>query len=281
MLAIGLIMRLTIVESLRRRVAMAALVVGLAFLALFGTGLYFIHRDIVRDHQGFGPSAAAQAAAMTFFVMAGMYAANFLAMMASVVVALETVAGEIGSGVLEAVCVRPVRRASILLGKWLGSAVLVVVYVIFLLGGVALVAGVVAHATPQRLAPGLALICLEGILLTTITLALGTRLGPLASGIAVFGLYGLAFVGGWAEQIGTVLGNSTARLVGIVASLIMPSESLWQLASYRMQSPLIRDLGISPFSVASVPSPAMIVWAVGMLLLVLVVAVRLFATRDL
>jgi Cu-processing system permease protein len=281
MAGVGLIMRLTVVESLRRRVATAALVVGVAFLALFGTGLYFIHRDIERAVRAHGPSAAVQAAALTFVVMAGMYAANFLAMMASVVAALETVAGEIGSGVLEALCVRPVRRSSILLGKWLGSVVLVVAYVVFLLGGVALVAGLVAGAAPRQIAQGLALICLEGVLLTTVTLALGTRLAPLASGIAVLGLYGLAFVGGWVEQVGTLVGNSTARLVGIVASLIMPSEALWQLASYRMQSPLVRDLGVSPFSVASVPSPPMVAWAAGLTLLALAAAARLFGTRDL
>jgi hypothetical protein len=42
----------------------------------------------------------------------------------------------------------------------------------------------------------------------------------------------------------------------------------------------VRDLGIGPFSPVSVPSPAMVGWAVGYVLVALAVALRLFQTRD-
>ena len=77
------------------------------------------------------------------------------------------------------------------------------------------------------------------------------------------------------------MGNTTARYLGIAASLIVPSEGLWQLAAHHMQPPIMRDINVTPFSPASVPSPAMVAWAVGYLLLVLAVAVRLFDSRDL
>jgi hypothetical protein len=122
---------------------------------------------------------------------------------------------------------------------------------------------------------------LEGTVLLTLTLAGGTRLSTVANGVAVFGLYGLAFVGGWMEQIGTLVGNTTARYIGIGASLLVPSEALWQLAAHIMQPPLVRDINLTPFSPASVPSPAMLAWAVGYLFMALIAAVRLFETRDL
>jgi Cu-processing system permease protein len=281
MTVVAQIARLTLVESLRRRIATAALVVGAVFLAVFGVGLHFVYRDIQTHVQAHGPNPMVQAGALSFLVVAGLYAGNMLSMMASVVVALDTLAGEIGSGVIETLCTRPVRRFSILLGKWLGCVVLVVGYVVFLLGGVVVIAHLVSGSETPRLAVGLGLVVLEGVLLMTLSLAAGTRLSPLASGMAVFGLYGLAFIGGWIEQIGTLLGNATARSVGIVASLIMPSESLWQLASYQMQPPLIRDLPVSPFSVSSVPSPAMVVWAGAFVVVALMSAGRLFASRDL
>ena len=118
-------------------------------------------------------------------------------------------------------------------------------------------------------------------MLLTLALAGGTRLSTLANGITVFGLYGLAFVGGWMEQIGTFAGNATARYIGIGASLLVPSESLWQLASHHMQPPLVRDMGMGPFSPQSVPSPAMVAWAAAYILVVLAAALRLFHTRDL
>jgi hypothetical protein len=45
--------------------------------------------------------------------------------------------------------------------------------------------------------------------------------------------------------------------------------------------PIVRDLAIGPFSPASVPSPAMVGWAAGYVLLTLGVALLLFRTRDL
>jgi hypothetical protein len=48
-----------------------------------------------------------------------------------------------------------------------------------------------------------------------------------------------------------------------------------------MQPPLGRDLGIGPFSPVSVPSPAMVAWAAGYVLVTLAVALRSFQSRDL
>jgi hypothetical protein len=82
-----------------------------------------------------------------------------------------------------------------------------------------------------------------------------SRCSRLANGVTALGLHGLAFVGGWVEQIETIAGNASARYIGIATSLLVPSESLWQLASLHMQPPLARDLGIGPFSPLPVPSP--------------------------
>jgi Cu-processing system permease protein len=281
MTSVWLLARLTLVEALRRRIAAAALGVGGVFLLVFGVGLHFIHKDIQVHVPAHGPNAVMQAAAVIVVVMAGLYAATFLAMMAAVVFALDTLAGEISSGVIETLCTKPVRRASILLGKWLGCAGLVAGFTLLLLGGVLVIGRVIGGAAPPHVLPALSLILLEGLLLMTVALACGTRLSPLASGIIVFGLYGLAFVGGSVEQIGTLAGNAAARSVGIVASLVMPSDALWRLASYLMQPPLLRDAGITPFTVASVPSDAMVLWAIGYAVVTLGLAMRLLSTRDL
>jgi hypothetical protein len=143
------------------------------------------------------------------------------------------------------------------------------------------VARLVGDYTPPNAARGVPLLLLEGTVLMTLALAGGTRLSTLANGITVVGLYGLAFVGGWMEQIGTLASNTTARYIGIAASLLVPSESLWQLASHHMQPPLARDLGMSPFSPASVPSPAMVIWAAAYVVVVLALALRSFRSRDL
>lgn len=277
MRAVLTIAHLTLAEARRRRILAAALLLGGAFVLLFGVGFHFI----VRDVRGHGASPAQQRFVLSFIVMAALYAANFLIVMTSVLVTIDTLAGEIGSGVIEALCTKPVPRRAVALGKWLGCWVILAMYAALLCGGVLLVSRLVGDYTPPNAARGLPLLLLEGTVLLTLALAGGTRLSTLANGVTVFGLYGLAFVGGWMEQIGTLASNATARYIGIAASLLVPSESLWQLASHRMQPPLVRDLGIGPFSPVSVPSPAMVAWAAAYVLVTLAVAVRLFRSRDL
>lgn len=274
--AILTVAHLTFTDARRKRLLAAALALGAAFVVVFAIGLHFIALDVrarmAPTQQGF---------MLGFVVMAALYAANFLIVMTSVLVAVDTLAGEIGSGVAEALCTKPIPRAAVALGKWLGCWMLLLVYSLTLCGGVLVTARLVARYAPPNAVTGMALLLLEGTILLTLALAGGTRLSTVANGVTVFGLFGLAFIGGWVEQIGTLTSNATARYLGIAASLLVPSEALWQLAAHRMQPPIMRDINLSPFSPASVPSPAMVAWAVGYLLVVLACAVRLFDRRDL
>jgi ABC-type transport system involved in multi-copper enzyme maturation permease subunit len=268
--------RLTFTEARRKRILAAALLLGAAFVVLFGVGLHYMARDIRAN-----APPAQQALFLNLLTLTALYAANFLIVMTSVLVTVDTLAGEIGSGVIETLCTKPVPRAAVALGKWVGCWLVLALYALVLCGGVLAVARVVGGITPPNAGWGLVLILLEGTVLLTLALAGGTRLSTLANGVTVFGLYGLAFVGGWMEQIGTIVGNATARYLGIGASLLVPSESLWQLAAYHMQPSIARDVQIGPFLTASVPSPAMVVWASGYVVATLVLALGLFHTRDL
>jgi hypothetical protein len=134
---------------------------------------------------------------------------------------------------------------------------------------------------PSNALLGVGLMAFNVLLLLSASLMGGAVLSTLANGALVFGLYGLAFIGGWIEQIGSLLQNQTAVNIGIVCSLILPSEALWKRAAYEMQSPLVAALGVSPFSAASVPSPLMVAYALLYAALALGLAVRLFSRRDL
>ena len=267
---------LTLAEARRRRILAAAALLGTAFVLLFALGFHFVARDVRSQ-----ASPVQQRFILSFVVLAALYAANFLIVMTSVLVTIDTLAGEIGSGVIETLCTKPVPRWQVALGKWLGCLAILALYASLLCGGVLLAARLVAGYTPPNVARGLPLLLLEGTVLLTLALLGGTRLSTLANGVTVFGLYGLAFIGGWMEQIGTIAGNAPARYIGIAASLLVPSESLWQLAAHYMQPAIMRDLGITPFSPNSVPSPLMVAWAAGYVLVTLALALRLFRTRDL
>ena len=153
--------------------------------------------------------------------------------------------------------------------------------VLLLCGGIVLSVFIQMGHLPQNLLLGLGLIYMEAIVIMTITLMLSAAFPALATGGIVFGLYGLSFIGGWIEEIGSMLQSDTAIKVGIVTSLINPSESLWKRAVFEMQTPIMNIFWGSPFASASVPSLLMIGYAFLYLFFVLFLAVRIFQSRDL
>jgi ABC-type transport system involved in multi-copper enzyme maturation permease subunit len=269
---------LTLHEALRRRVLLAAALGGAAFLILFGVGFHFIMRDVGKDAT---MTLIERRVALTAITLAGLYAVNLLVVISAVLLPVDALAGEIGSGSMQTLAAKPVRRAEIVLGKWLAYVLVVSGYMLGMAGGVLLVARVLGGFTPPAVGVAIPLMLLEVTLLVSVSIAGGARLSTVTNGMMAFGLYGLAFIGNWVEQIGTFVDNQAARNVGTVASLIMPAESLWQRAAWHMQPTLMRELQATPFSPASVPSPAMVWWAAGYAVVAVLLAVRAFARRAL
>ncbi|MGH7730650.1 MAG: ABC transporter permease [Candidatus Eiseniibacteriota bacterium] len=272
------LIHLTLHEALRRRVLLAASLGGLAFLILYAVGFYFISRNMAGD---VGMTLVERRVAVTAITLAGLYAVNLLTVMSAVLLPVDAISGEIASGSIQTLAAKPVRRAEIVLGKWLAYVVVVSGYLLGMAGGVLLIARVLGGSSPPRVEAGLPLMLLEVVLLVSISIAGGTRLSTVTNGMAAFGLYGLAFIGNWVDQIGTFIDNPAARNVGTVASLIMPAESLWQRAAWFMQPTIMRELHASPFSPASVPSAAVVWWAMGYALVAVLLGVRGFGRRGL
>ena len=267
----------TLREASRKRVLLAALLFGIAFLILFAIGLTAVVADLKKHNA----PLAEQRLVLTFITMAGLYAVNFLVVMTATFMPVDTLSGEIASGVMQTVASKPLHRAQVVLGKWSAFALVILAYLALMAGGTVLVGRFVTGFSPPGIPQGLPLMALESLVLLSLSIAGGTRLSTIANGVAVFGLYGIAFLGGWFEQVGTLLENDSARYIGTIASLIMPSEAMWQRAAYMMQPPIMRDLHLTPFSYASLPSPAMVGWAGGYVLAALAFAVWSFRRRPL
>jgi ABC-type transport system involved in multi-copper enzyme maturation permease subunit len=278
---IWIIARMTFREAIRRRIVLTGLVLGALFLVVFSIGFRIIYQNALHAQPGEAMSNMLQSEVSNFLMLAGLYAVTFLSVAMGALLGADTLAGEISSGTIQTIVTKPVRRSDVVLGKWLGFAGLLGLYSVLMSGGsvlsVALQSGYVAPNLPQ----GLLLIYLEALLIMTISLSCSSAMPALATGGVVFGLYGLAFIGGWIEQFGSLLHNPTAIQVGIVTSLIIPSEALWRRASYEMQTPLAGALGISPFGTVSVPSLLMIAYAVLYLVVALGLAISTFKRRDL
>lgn len=278
-MTIFVIARLTFREASRRRILLAALILGLVYLAIYGIGYYYVDQETTSSQ--FGPGILELNQIRNFLFMAGLYVVNFLTVMMAVLTSVDTLSGEIASGTIHTLVSKPVQRWEIVFGKWLGFVGMLSLYLLLMAGGtIALVYIISGYIAPNVLR-GLGLLWMNAVLLLGVSLAGGATLSTLANGVLVFGLYGIAFVGGWIEQIGSLLQNQTAVNVGIISSLIIPSEALWKRAAFEMQSPLVSALGFSPFTAASMPSQVMVLYGVLYAGLALFVAIRLFNRRDL
>jgi ABC-type transport system involved in multi-copper enzyme maturation permease subunit len=273
--------RLTLKEAIRRKIVLVAVLLGIAFLLVYGTGLHFVRREMIRDGTINRSLIANQI--LSFLTLSGLYAVNFMFTLIAVLTSVDTIAGEIASGTIQSLAAKPVRRWQILLGKWVGFVLMLTLYLALMAGGVIGASAAITGYRLNNIPAGVALIWLNGIVMLNVSLLGGTRLSTLANGVIVFATFGIAFVGSWVEQIGAFLDSQAAVNVGIVSSLLMPSEAVWKRAAYEMQSVVSGAAGFAnPFTASfSVPSVAMIVYAALYALVALALALWSFERRDL
>ncbi len=270
---------LTLREAVRRKIVLAALLMGCLFLTVFTVGFYYMNQDIQRHANVI--SMVAMREMRNFMLLAGLYVVNFLTIAMAVLTSIDTLSGEISSGTVQTLVAKPVSRWQIVLGKWIGFVVLLTSYLLLMAGGVMAVVLIISGQHAPKPLLGVSLVWLNGLLLLNLSFFGGSRLSTLANGVLAFGLYGVGFVGGWIEQFGWVAGKPAAVNVGIVSSLLFPGEALWKRAAFELQSPLVKALGISPFTSASPPNAMMIGYAVLYAAVILSLAVHKFSRRDL
>lgn len=268
---------ITFREAARRKILWTALILGLAFLAVFGIGLHFQ----MDDFQVHPLMPLLRYEVLSGMLMVGLYTVDLLAVVMTILTSMDTVSGEITSGTIQAIATKPIHRWQLLVGKWLGFVGMVAAYVAIMFGGIVGVGYWVSGVAPQNPIKGGLLVLLECILVLTITILCGTWFSTLTSGVLVLGLHGLAFMGGWIEQMSGFTQTANLVLVGIVSSMIMPTEAVWRRAAFEMQSAVAGSLNFSPFADVSVPSVTMIGYAGAYMLAALGIAIYHFNQRDL
>ena len=288
------IARFTLQEAISRRLILAGVVISLGYLGLFALGFHFAFD---RALEGTRTTEARVALGVVFATMTlfGVYVVNYLASFLALFLAVGAISAEIDTGTLHAVLARPLRRSEFILGRWLGYASMLAVYIAAMTGLVLLIARLIADYEVPDLVPALLLMLLEGVLLLTMALLGSTLMPTLANGVVVFTLLGVAWLAGIIEFIGRILqiesdntasGADAMLNVGTVISLLLPSDALWRGASYYLESPALRAAmgaarGGIPFFSPNPPTPALLVWSLAYVALVLGGAVLAFRRRDL
>jgi Cu-processing system permease protein len=271
-----LMARVTFLEAARRKILWIATLAGFAFLAFFWTALHFVLKNATR--QANTVSLRESVVMMTMMVL---YAGSMMTSLMAVLTSCDTLSGEIASGTIHAIATKPVERWCLVLGKWAGFVGMLTLYVLLIEGGTILVSWRATGYLPHQALTVLSLVWLQAMVLLGVTMAAGTSFSSLTSGAVSLGLYGLAFMGGWIEQFGALRHVQALVPLGILSSLIMPSDALWRRAAFKFQPPLLGSIGASPFTSNLVPSTAMVVYSALYALLSLLLAQVLFSRRDL
>ena len=275
--SVWIMARITFREAARKKILLTALFAGFAFLLVFGIGLHIQ----VGDFRTSSVPPFMRYQIVSAMLMVGLYTVDLLAVVMTTLTSVDTIAGEITSGTIHAIATKPLARWQILIGKWLGFVAMITIYVALMFGTTVVEGYWIGGVMAQHSLQGAMLILLECIIALSVTFMFGTWFSTLTSGVIVLGLLGAAFMGGWLEQMSGFTEGSRLAMVGIVSSLVMPSEAVWRRAAFEMESPLSGSLQFSPFADVSIPSMLMIGYATVYLLIALAVAVYHFRERDL
>jgi ABC-type transport system involved in multi-copper enzyme maturation permease subunit len=280
------IARLTIQESSRRKLLIALVVLTLIVVGFSGWGFYKITTVTRPDGTPLEPAAIALITSQLLIVVTFMFS-GVLALSAAVV-AGPLISGEVESGLLLSMLARPLRRSEVVIGKWLGLAVLVAVYAagsaILELAAVDLVTGYLPpHPVQLILYVGA-----EGLALLSLGLLLSTRLSGITAGVIGLVAWLMGWIGGIVGDIGTALQNQAIENVGVISHLLLPTDGLWRGAIYAMEPEAflasMRAAGIAaranPFLAVDPPPVSFLTWVVVWFGLILGLSILSFRTRE-
>src|SRR5260370_14196032 len=142
---------------------------------------------------------------------------------------------------------RPVRRSEVVIGKWLGLAVLVTVYAA---GSALLELTAVNWATgylPPHPIELVLYVAAEGLALLSLGLLLSTRLSGITGGVIALVAWLIAWIAGVVGDIGMGLQNSALPNVRTISHLLLPPHGLWRAALYAIEpDPLPAPLPAPP-----------------------------------
>lgn len=268
---------ITFREAARKKLLWTALIAGVGFLVLFGAALHLQ----IEDFNAHGTAPFIRYQILSAMLMIGLYVVDLLAVVMTILTSVDTISGEISSGTIHAIATKPLPRWQIFVGKWIGFAGMVAGFIVLTFGGTIAVAYFMGGVAPEQGIEGGLLVLLECLLTLSVTFLFGTWFSTLTAGVIVIALHGLAFMGGWLEQMSGFTESARLVSVGIVTSLVMPSESIWRRAAFEMQTPLAGSLPFSPFANVSIPSATMIGYACIYLLAALIIGIYHFQRRDL
>ena len=285
------IARLTLLEALRRRILRALIVLTVVIVVLTGLGFGALV-DNARHGARPAPEVEILAATSQLLILVA-FMFSFVLVMTAAFLGSPAISADLESGVLLAIAARPIRRAEILVGKWLGLGGIV--------GGYAVVAGLleiyVVNLTSGYMPPGPLIATLylaaQAIVLLSVSVLLSTRLPPIAGGAVAVVLFGLSWIAGILVNVAGFLGLDALGKSLEAARYLLPLDGLWRGTEFALEPQAIlllvqaggesraaRIVANSPFYAASGPPPDFVLYVVLWTIVVLALGIVSFRRRE-
>jgi Cu-processing system permease protein len=295
-----IVARWTVLEARRRKLLLAGVVLSVAFVVVFALAFTLLYHNQQRGLASGEIAVSGPAGALTpreqllvvstILVVLGLYGVQFLAALLALFLGVASVSPEIDSGALHAVLARPLSRLDYLLGRFLALAVMLTAYIVVMSSALLLTARIVAGYRAGDTLRVVGLMILEVLVLLAVSRLGSTILPTLANGVVMLALFGLAWLGGIIEFIGTISpGNDLMANLGTAVSLLLPADAVWRGASFHLMPPSLLATGslVSqdnpglPFASTTPIAPAMLTWALAYPIACIGLAVVAFRHRDL
>lgn len=163
----------------------------------------------------------------------GFYFSTMLVAFLTVMLSISVVSSEIESGTILTILTKPISRAEYIIGKYLGTAALIVLYSVFLYIAVVIICStgsvsMVETIGVATLSKGFLFFIFEPLTILALALWGSTVFKTLNNGIFVIAIYILGTIGGVMEQIGALTNKEALTTLGIISSLISPFEVIYK-----------------------------------------------------
>ncbi len=217
-------------EAVRKKTFIVMSIVTVLYLVLWAVILYYFrgayfHNDT--DQIG--------AMATVFITQMGLQFSSMLMCLLTIMLGAGAIASELETGMIHAVISRPLGRASYVLGKFLGLAVLTAIYATVLYTAILLIGSAFSLVTVttlsfSRLLGGWVLYLLVPLTVLCLTLYGSVKMRVVPNGLLMIFIYILGNIGGMVEMIGSLISNGSVTSAGIFLSLISPFHTLYNAA---------------------------------------------------
>jgi ABC-type transport system involved in multi-copper enzyme maturation permease subunit len=171
----------------------------------------------------------------------GLQFSSMLICLLTIILGAGAIASELETGMIHAILSRPLDRTEYVLGKWLGLAILTVIYATVLYAALLIIGGVYALNTVTTLSliqilKGWMLYLLVPLCVLCLTLYGSVSLKVVPNGLLMIFIYILGNIGGMVEMIGNYVNSRSVVSAGIFISLLSPFHTLYS-ASERVLLP--------------------------------------------